>query len=509
MPLRNTIVVLFLLLVIGGYVLYLRYQPAPELTPKLYKLETKDIATIELHSPDRDIVLEHEKNGDWKIVKPINVDAERSAIDAIASDIAGLQVTGTAEDKPADLAPFGLAVPAVIVTVTTRDHKTLPSILVGKPTPIGNSGFIKRSDQPAVLLVSSTFGAEVNKQVNDLRSRSIFKLKPPQVRKIVIERNGETLELDRSGDNWSFTKPRDYPADKDAVTTMLNTLDNARAVEFFSDGAADPAKYGLAEPSLGITLYGPGDQPGETVNFGFKQPEASANATYAVSGNASQNPVYTLTNDVVAAVNQSFDELRDKTVMRFDPAKVAGITFVGGPVDETLERGADGKWRITADDKSAPAESPVAQSLLDQLHELKATKIVENPMTDPKRYGMVAPTVTVTIRDDQGRSLGKLRVSVLEVTVSPKDSDEKPQTRTFGYATTSLDSAVFEIPAQAVTDLENTGNRLHSDVVPSPSPTASASPTLSASPAASATSPSPITSAASPSATNSDSAPAP
>ena len=102
--------------------------------------------------------------------------------------------------------------------------------------------------------------------------------------------------------------------------------------------------------------------------------------------------------------------------MRFDRSKAARITFVGGPVDEALDRGADGKWSISAGGKTAPAELPVAQSLLDQLHDLKATKIVEDPMTDPQHYGMVSPTVTITVADDKGQPLGQLHTSLLEVT---------------------------------------------------------------------------------------------
>ncbi len=490
MPLRNTIIVIILLLIIGGYALYLRQQPPADQNPKLYKLDAKDIRKIELHSSDRDIVLER-TGDDWKILKPITADADRYTVNGIADDIAGLQITGTAEEKPADLAPFGLAVPAVVVTVTTKDEKTLPAVMVGKQTPIGNSNFIKRADQPAVLLVNSAFGAEVNKDLDDLRSRTIFRLKPPEANRIVIERGAETLELTRSGNNWAFTKPRDYPADSEAVTQMLNTLDAARINDFIKGTTADLSKYGLVHPSLKVTLSWPKNAQPETLDFGFKQPEAASNATYARSGKGSDNPVYTLTNDVFAAANKTFDDLRDKTVMRFDPAKAARITFAGGPVDETLERGANGKWTISSVGKTAPAEMPVVQSLLDQLHDLKATKIVEDPMTDPKRYGMVKPTITISIFDDKGQSIGQLRASILQVTVTPHDSDQKPETRTFGYATSTLDQAVYEIPAQAVTDFENTGNRLHSDVSPTPSPRA----TTSATPSPGAATPAPSSTA--------------
>jgi hypothetical protein len=265
---------------------------------------------------------------------------------------------------------------------------------------------------------------------------------------------------------------------------MLTTLNNARAVEFMGDSSTDLSKYGLVNPSLKVTLYGSDNAPEETLAFGFKQSTASSNAIYAVRGDPKTNPIFTVTNDVFAAVNKSFDDLRDKTVMRFDPVKVARITFIGGPIDETLERRNNGTWNISAAGKTAVSETPVAQSLIDQLHDLKAIRIVENPMSDPSHDGMVKPTVTITAMDNKGQPLGQLRVSILEVTATPHSSDEKPQTKTFGYATTSLDSAVYEIPAQAVKDLENTGNRLHADVVPSSSPAPTASPSSAILPSA-------------------------
>jgi hypothetical protein len=474
MSVRNTIIVLALLLVVGGYALYANHQPLPEKTPKVYKIAAKDIKKIDLKSPDREIVLERAKNGSWNITRPVKSPAEQAVVDSLADQISGVEITGTAEEHPADLAPFGLADPGVIVTVTATDNKTLPAVMVGKPAPIGNSTFIKTADKPAVLMVSSTFGAELNKHVDDLRSRAAFTFKPDDSLKIAITRGSQSLELDRSGDTWTIRRPQNYPADKEAVTALLNTLDNARAVDFIDDRAPDAAKYGLENPSLQVTLEGPSHTT-ETLSFGFKQPEASSNGIYARSSYGNDRPVYTLTNDVFASANKSFDDLRDKTVLRFDPARVGRISFAGGPVDEVIAQAAKDKWTVSSSGKTAPAELPVAQSLIDQLHDLKAEKIVEDPMTDPKRYGMVTPTIKVTLAEQDGKPIGEIRASTLEVTVKPPDSDQKPETRAFGYATTSRDEAVYQISAESVRDLENTANRLQSDVTPAPS--ASASPT--------------------------------
>jgi len=105
-------------------------------------------------------------------------------------------------------------------------------------------------------------------------------------------------------------------------------------------------------------------------------------------------------------------------------------------------------------------------------------------MTHPDHYGMVKPTLTLTAYAKDGRELGTLRVSKMEVmlkptTPSPENTEPaKPQTHHFAYATTGADSAVYEIPLQGAADLENTVNRLHSDTTTPPShrPSPAASP---------------------------------
>ena len=470
MSLRNTILVLVLLAVIGGYALDVNHQPPPETNPKVYQIEAKDIQKIALHMPDRDLVVERTGATDWKITKPIPAKAESTIVDNIANQIVDLAITDTAETNPTDLAPFGLAVPAVTVTVTTKDGKTLPAIMVGKQTPIGSSVFIKTADKPAIVLVASSFAAEVNKHEDDLRSRALFTFKPEAAHTIVIAFAGQTIELTHTGAKWTIIKPKAFGADETAVTNLLSLLSNSQINRFVDDQPSDLSKYGLATPALTIQLAQADNQPVETLRLGFKEPAASSNNIYARSGDRADDPVYTVASSLATTANKGFDDLRDKTVMIFDPAAVARITFTGGPVDETIERTSAGKWSITSGGKTTAAEPLVAQSLLDQLHDLKATKIPENPMSDPNKYGMMKPTVTVALFGKDGKPIATVRASVLQVTVTAHTSDEKTQNKSFGYVTTTLDPAVFEVLPQAISDLENTGNRLHSDVTATPTP---------------------------------------
>lgn len=469
MSLRNTLIVLALLVVVGGYALYLNHQPPSNANPKVYTIAGKDIKKIELKSPDRDIVLERSGDDKWNITKPVKAAAEAENVEAIANQIANLEVTGTADEHPTNLAPFGLAVPAVTVIVTTKDDKTLPAITVGKQAPIGNAGFIKVADKPAVVMVAPSFAADVNRQVNDLRSRRLFPaLNPLDADRIVMQRPTGTLELSRTSGKWMIVEPRNYPADNEATLKLVRLLDNVRLTQFIDQPKPDLGKYGLTNPSLSITLYSQQDKAGQTLYFGYVEPKAGSNAVYSRTGMGPDDPVYTVTKDIFASANVGYDDLRDKTVLRFDPSQVSRITIMGGPVDETLERQGENKWAITSDGKTAPAEQPVVISLMDQLHGLTAKRIVEDTMTDPKRYGMVKPTVTIRMFAKDGKPIGTVRTSLLEMTTHAHSSDEKAQTSHIGYATTSVDSTVYEIQPQAVQDLENTSNRLHSDVVPTP-----------------------------------------
>jgi Domain of unknown function (DUF4340) len=470
----KTILVAILLVIVGGYAYYVSRQPT-ERTPKLNRISSGDIQKIELRSRTRDIVLERVKDG-WRFLKPIQGAADGTTADSMADAIANLEITSILSETPTDLAPFGLQNPAVNVIVTTKDHRVLPTIVVGKDTPVGSSAYIKSEQRPGILLVANSFPSQVEKSVDDLRARTLIGLKPDEIRQVVLDSsNGTSLELNKKADQWAIVKPKAYAADNTAVQQLLETVTNARVADFIDDNPTDLSKYGLASPSFKLTLYGGKSNAQESLLFGFKQPQPDKSGLYARRGEGSDQPVITVDNYLLNSINKNFDDLRDKTVLGLDRTKVDHLMITSPKFDETLARAAGNRWNITSNDKTASSEGLVADSLLDQLHDLKATRIAEDPMTHPDHYGMVKPTLTLTAYAKDGKELGTLRVSKMEVTLkpttpSPENTEPaKPQTQHFAYATSGADSAVYQIPLQAAADLENTVNRLHSDTTALPS----------------------------------------
>lgn len=485
MRLRNTIITLLVLAIIGGVAVYVSYQPKPGEKIKLLTVDASEIKRIDFRYPGREIEVERAGTG-WKITKPVTGGADKMTIEGILNSITGLKPTSTVEETPEHLARYGLAKPTATVTVTTAGNKVLPAIMVGRNTPIGDSTYVKMADKPAVMLVSSSFSSQVNKTVDELRTHSVVSLKPSEVDRVVIQHSGNspTIELTKQKGEWLITKPQHYIADAHAVSQLLSALQDAQIVHFVKDEPKDLSKYGLATPSLKVELYGANKERNELA-FGYDVPEADANAIYVRRGGKDE-PVSTVGNYLFKEIDLPLLNLRDRTIVTFDQKAVRKVVIKSGATSLVAQATADGKWNGTIGSKTKPVEAPVVKSLLQQLHDFKGSKIVEDPMTDPASFGMVNPTFDITLYGKDGKSIAAVKLAEIQHTVQVQRGYKTvSQKKVTEYATSSANTAVFELAPTPVRYLETTISRLRGDVIPPPSPKPSPGPKPVAAPSAS------------------------
>jgi hypothetical protein len=439
---RNTIIVLILFAIVGGYAFIVSHYSATEATQKLIELKQDDIAKIELKYADRDIVLERDKGKPWRLVKPIGADADQTEANNLAHAIAEGVLVRTVDDHPADLAPFGLKPPATTVTVTTFDNKTQPSIEVGKSTPIGFNTYVLLSNSPAVLLTEGAFSAGMNKKVNDLRVRDLMAFQLDDVQKLTIARdNGDAVEIDRDGDHWKIVKPAQYAADDTAVRMALSTLVNARASDFVSDAPGNVNQYGLEKPHLTATVtLKSGEQ--QSMLFGFKQNEQGKSGIYVRRGERA--PVYAVAEYVMTSLDKSPLDFRDKTIVKIDPESVETVQLKNADGDFTLTRVAS-NWDVTAGGKTSEADIPVVERLLNQLRDLKGESIVADPMPSGQPFGLDNPVVEITLAGKGGKDLGTVKLAKISVKPTAPPVPGEPAQRTEYYATSSGSKAVYSL----------------------------------------------------------------
>jgi Domain of unknown function (DUF4340) len=443
MRLRNTIIVLVLFAIVGGYAFIVSHYSQTEATQKLIAVKQDDIAKIELKYSDRDIVLERDKGKPWRLVKPVGADADQAQANNLARAIAEGALVRTVDDKPADLAPFGLKPPTTTVTVTTFDHKPLASIKVGKATPIGFNTYVQLSNNPAVLLTEGAFSAGMNKTVNDLRVRDLMAFKIDDVQKLIIARdNGQSVEIDRDGDNWKIVKPAPSPADDTAVRLALGTLVNARASDFVADAPANVNQYGLEKPHLTATVVlKNGEQ--QSMLFGFKQNEQGKSGIYVRRGERA--PVYAVAEYVMTSLEKSPLDFRDKTVVKIDPEAVETVKVKNGDGEFTLKRAPVGKWDVIAGGKTSEGDIPVVERLLNQFRDLKAESIVADPMPSAQPFGLDNPALEITLTGKDGKELAMVKLAKISVKSTSPPIPGEPPNRTEYYATSGTSKAVYAL----------------------------------------------------------------
>jgi hypothetical protein len=463
MQFRNTLIVLVLLVIVGGYILLFQFAKPEDATKKLFNVKADDITSVTLKYPGQEIEVRR-TDGVWKMVKPLQTDADKSAIGTLTREIADADIKRVVDEHPANLAPFGLDKPAVTLVVGTKD-KTFPGVEVGKNAPIGYSVYVKTTDKPGVMLTSGGFGPGTKRTVSDLRDHTLMSFNADDVSKLVIRQGGSApVELHKEQGKWEIVKPAKYQADSDRVHTMLASLANARIDDFTTDNPSNVAQYGLANPALEVSVYtGPG-QSQQSLLFGKK---AGSKDDYYVRRGEKPN-VYTVHNYVYNDADKSLNDLRDRTVLAFDPAKVEQVKVTNAGKTFALEQHG-GKWS-EVDGARSDADPAKVRQFIDRMHDLKADSIVQDSTEHLEKFGLNSPNEEVTLLGKDAKPLGTVKLARIE---RHNENDKNGPARTDYYAMSSASPTVYKLFEYDYSDLVKTPDQF---AAPKPAAAPSAKP---------------------------------
>jgi Domain of unknown function (DUF4340) len=466
MQFRNTIIVLVLLVLVGGYIYFFQAGKSEEETKKLFNIKANDITKLVLKYPGQEIEVDR-IDGAWKMVKPIKTEADTSAVNTLTHEIADADLKRTVDEHPTDLAPYGLDKPAVTVVVGTKD-RTLAGVEVGKNAPIGYLVYIKTTDKPAVMLTSGGFGPGTKRTVSDLRDHTLMSFKVDDVNKLVVRQDGSTpVQLEKDQGKWKIVKPARYDADAERVRTLLSSISNARIDDFTSDNPANVAQYGLDKPALEVSVFsGPG-QSRQSLDFGKK--EAGGKDDYYVRRGETPN-VYTVHNYVFTDANKALNDLRDRTVLAFEPDDVEQVKVISNGKSFAVARAAGGKWTETDGGKSE-ADPVKVRQFIDRLHDFKADSIVQDSTANLDKFGLNSPNEEVVLVGKGGKTMGSVKLARIE---RHNENDKNGPARTDYYALSSASPTVYKVFEYDYTDLVKTPEQL---AAPKPTAAPSAKPT--------------------------------
>jgi hypothetical protein len=408
--LRSFLVLLVLAVGLGAYIYFVeskRPSSADEETKrdKVFTVEADKIQQIEVRSEKGERTTLKKADGKWQIVQPVAAPADETEVSSLASGLASAEVQRVVEEKPADLAEYGLKAPRFEVEFQASGNTEARRLLVGLKTPTGGDLYAKVAGQDRVFLIPAYLESSFNRETFDLRDKRLLTIDRSKVDALEVDSAGKTLRFAKAGADWKITSPVQARADYSLVEGVIGRVDEARVNAIVATELTNLQSYGLDKPAVTIRL-GMGSSQA-VLEFGKMLDDKDR--VYARD----------LSRPLVFAVQKSLSEdlstktaadYRRKDLFEYRPFTATHIEFARDGKTYTFEKtkAADGaeKWKQTAPIQREPDATKV-DAALSAFANLRAQSFVDST----NGTGVDKPAVVVSVAFGDGDSKKKERVT--------------------------------------------------------------------------------------------------
>jgi len=388
---KKLVVAAAVLAVLSGILWWINKHPdwgkdkkAESESPTLVNVPDASIGGIDIQKKDSPKVSLERKGGKWSIAAPAAYAVDQEAVSGIVSALSPATGDSVVEDKPGDVSKYGLANPALTVTVREKTGK-LDELAIGDDVPGGSLVYLRVAGNPKVYAAPSSLKTSFDKGVNDLRDKRLLTFDQNQLTRVQVVAGKSTIEFGKNGQNeWAIVQPQPYRADNFQVEELLRKLTEAKMDLKAPDGEAQKAEkgYTAGKPAATAKLT---DSTGSQTLEVRKSGDDYFGKSSVVAG------TYKLAADLGKLLEKPLDEFRNKKLFDFgytDPSKleIQGKTFT--------RSGSD--WKM--DGKVMDAAS--VQGLIDKLRELSASQFAAG--------GFTSAAAAITVVSNEGKRSEKV-----------------------------------------------------------------------------------------------------
>src|SRR5579863_5061999 len=181
---KPTLIILLCAVALGAGVYYFDWKkgnqekPPANASNPAFTMQASDVARLTISHPaepsDAPIRIE-KRSGGWRIVQPLDTDADESTIEGIADQIAGAQIGQTEPGTPDRLKVYGLA-PAQISLEFQLASGAKHTILIGNKDFSGDSVYAIVDGAQNVALLPGLLATSAGKALDDLRDRTVLRV---------------------------------------------------------------------------------------------------------------------------------------------------------------------------------------------------------------------------------------------------------------------------------------------------------------------------------------------
>lgn len=407
---------------------------AAESSPKILDVTPADVSGITISKTGTPVLtLSKNEAGKWQITAPKPLPADQDSVSTLLSNLSPLNSDRLLEEKAADLNAYGLAKPAVEISLTEKNRKS-EDLLLGDDTPMGSGAYAALKGDPRVFIVASYHKTGLDKTENDLRDKRLLTFDSEKLSRVELTGKKQTIELARSKDQWQILKPKPLRADQSAVEDLVRSLGDAKMeLSATEDEKKDVSAFNSGTPVATAKL---------TDVAGTAELEVRKNKDDYYAKSSAVAGVYKVLSSVGTSMDKGVDDFRNKKLFDFGWADPEKIDIHDGAKSTSLTRSGSDWWS-----SGVKMDEGNVGTLLADVRGLTATKFPDN--------GFTTPSIEITVTSDSGKRVEKVQIA--------KNADRYVAKR-------ENEPALYELGATAVKDLQDAAAGLKPAAPPKPEP---------------------------------------
>ena len=392
---KNLVILAAVVIAVLAYIMLVeRHRPTSdevenEAEKILHDFERDDVVGIVIDRAEGRVRLE-KIDEEWRLREPLDFPADESVVSSTLGSLANLTADRRLAADEFDWADYGLEQAAVTVTLRMADGSERV-VAVGDELPLGSKRALRIDSSDGVTIASGWFVSDLEREVDDWRSRDVVDISEDRVASIDIGAGEDRIRAVRLEDRWQLLEPVDDLGDRDHLQSLVRDLDSLRIEEFLDD-PVDLGDLGLDAPEYEITVVrADGGEPLRLDLGSTREGERGAE----VACRRGDSEFFWASERVRTRLSKAPVLWRSKKVMPFETwdAEGLGISRDGDGVE--LEQ-VDGLWRIAQD--AAEANYSAVQDRLTKLANLEAT---DYDLMAPMTAEMGRAEVVLKAADDE------------------------------------------------------------------------------------------------------------
>lgn len=216
-------------------------------------IDQEAVTVLEITRPSGEAVTLSNASGQWRVVSPVDAEADPSNVETALTRLAELDLTRVVATQEENYARLEVDDANAVRVVVMAGDETVATLAIGK---YANGMTMLRLDEyVGVFGASGSLRYAFDRELKAWRNRRVVEVEAADVSSIAFESANGSFQLERAGDTWTASQGAEALGDFDPkkVSGLVSTAARLIASDFAGEDVSE-ARAGLTEPNARLTL---------------------------------------------------------------------------------------------------------------------------------------------------------------------------------------------------------------------------------------------------------------